>query len=64
MENEKLICSMCGKECGTVELTIDYAGTHCNNGRAGTHHTGEYVSDCCLEDASIKRKDDESDYKI
>lgn len=41
-------CLECGEECGTVEETFDYSGTHCNNGQAGTHKTGHYVSDCCL----------------
>ena len=38
------------------ELTIgeakqeafDYSGTNCNHGKSGTHHTGHYVSKCCL----------------
>jgi len=43
-----LKCAECGEECQEVEETFDYAGTHCTNGRAGTHHTGVYVSKCCL----------------
>ena len=44
------ICAECGEECNTVEETFDYAGTHCTHGRGGTHHTGFYVSECCLAD--------------
>ena len=40
-------CSDCGDPCGTVEETFSYSGTHCTNGKDGTHHTGVYVSDCC-----------------
>lgn len=43
-----IVCSDCRFECGPVEETFDYAGTHCTGGRAGVHHTGHYVSDCCL----------------
>lgn len=54
MDNDELEptwkCLECGEECGTVEETFDYSGTHCTGGRAGTHHTGVYVSDCCLAD--------------
>ena len=41
-------CNECGGPCGIVEETFDYSGTHCNSGISGTHHTGVYVSDCCL----------------
>ena len=41
-------CSDCGEPCKAVEETFDYAGTHCTFGKSGTHHTGTYVSDCCL----------------
>ena len=44
----EFMCIECGLPCGTVEETIEYSGTHCNNGQAGTHKTGHYVSDCCL----------------
>ena len=44
----KLICKECNEECSAVEETFGYPGTHCNYGRTGTHHTGIYVSDCCL----------------
>ena len=42
------ICSECGDECEIVEESFDYAGTHCNHGKSGTHYTGRYVSKCCL----------------
>lgn len=45
-----LVCSDCGCECSAVEETFDYAGSHCTHGRSGTHHTGHYVSACCLAD--------------
>ena len=48
----KTICEECCHECGAVEETFDYAGSHCSNGRAGVHHTGHYVSDCCLAEVS------------
>jgi predicted nucleic acid-binding Zn ribbon protein len=41
-------CTECGEECKVVEETFDYAGTHCTHGQAGTHHTGIFVSECCL----------------
>ena len=40
-------CEECGKECTVTEESFDYNGTHCTHGQAGTHHTGEYSSDCC-----------------
>ena len=43
-------CTDCGEECKIVEVTYNYAGTHCTNGKDGTYHTGDYVSDCCLEE--------------
>ena len=43
----KFKCSACGEPCEIVEETFDYSGTHCTNGKAGTHHTGVWVSDCC-----------------
>jgi len=45
-----LYCDECKEECEIVEETFDYAGTHCNHGKSGTHHTGVYVSKCCLAD--------------
>lgn len=45
---DKFKCEDCGDECKPVEETFDYAGTHCTYGQSGTHHTGNYVSDCCL----------------
>ena len=45
---EDTVCSECGEPCDAVEETFDYAGTHCTNGKGGTHHTGHYVSKCCL----------------
>ena len=42
------ICTDCMDPCLTVEETFDYAGSHCTNGQAGTHHTGHFVSACCL----------------
>jgi len=41
-------CTECGEKCESVEETFDYSGTHCTHGKPGTHHTGIYVSDCCL----------------
>jgi len=43
-------CMDCGDNCPLVEETFDYSGTHCNYGKSGTHHTGVYVSACCLAD--------------
>ena len=43
-------CVECGHRCALVEETFDYAGTHCTHGKSGTHHTGVYVSSCCLAD--------------
>ena len=40
-------CNNCGESCSIVEEVFDYAGSHCTNGEAGTHRTGEYYSDCC-----------------
>jgi len=48
MYEDKYRCLDCGDECKIVEETFDYAGTHCTHGKSGTHHTGHYVSDCCL----------------
>ncbi len=45
-----LYCDECKEECELVEETFDYAGTHCTHGQPGTHHTGVYVSECCLAD--------------
>ena len=45
----KLFCINCGDECNAIEETFSYAGTHCTNGKDGVHHTGVYVSDCCLD---------------
>jgi len=42
------ICTECGDPCELVEETFDYAGTHCTFGKPGTHHTGVWVSECCL----------------
>ena len=42
-----LVCTDCLHVCGEQEETFDYSGTHCTNGKSGTHHTGHYVSDCC-----------------
>ena len=54
MENEPedilpdVKCLKCGELCSVEEVgNFDYSGTHCNNGQAGTHHTGLYASDCC-----------------
>jgi len=52
--NKDYICANCGEPCGIVEETFDYAGTHCTNGNSGTHHTGIYVSDCCLDEVDEK----------
>ena len=45
-----LYCEDCGEECEIVEETFGYSGTHCTNGKSGTHHTGVYLSKCCLAD--------------
>lgn len=42
------VCSCCGDECDVIEEEFFYLGTHCTNGISGNHHTGEYVSNCCL----------------
>ena len=47
-------CTDCGEPCDIVEETFDYAGTHCTNGKAGTHHTGVYVSKCCGADYEVE----------
>lgn len=47
-EESRPVCTDCKEKCVTVEETFDYAGTHCTNGESGTHHTGVYVSKCCL----------------
>ena len=52
----KYRCDDCGEECQVSEETFEYSGTHCNNGQAGTHHTGHYTSDCC--DAEYVEADD------
>ncbi len=41
-------CLDCGESCTLVEETFSYSGTHCTHGKSGTHHTGHYVSSCCL----------------
>ena len=56
--NDTLYCAECCKTCSTVEETFDYGGTHCTNGKGGTHRTGHYVSDCCLGELK------ESDYVL
>ena len=50
----KTKCSECGDECQVIEETFDYSGTHCNHGNSGTHHTGHYVSKCCLAELEEK----------
>ena len=49
-EASRPICSQCKEKCATVEECFDYAGTHSTNGKSGTHRTGHYVSECCLEE--------------
>ena len=49
-DEEKSTCCGCGNECKAIEETFDYTGTHCTNGNGGTHRTGNYISDCCLDD--------------
>lgn len=41
------ICPECGDPCEWVAECFDYSGTHCTNGKGGTHYTGRYLSDCC-----------------
>ena len=48
-------CTDCGERCKLIALEneFDYSGTHCSNGRSGTHYPaggGEPVSDCCEAD--------------
>ncbi len=50
---DKYFCDSCGDECEIIEETFDYAGTHCTNGRSGTHRTGRYLSKCCLADYTL-----------
>ena len=57
--NDTYKCTDCGDECKLVEETFDYPGTHCNHGIAGTHHTGHYVSDCCLAEAELEEVEDD-----
>jgi len=52
-------CRECGDPCSVVEETFDYSGTHCTNGAGGTHHTGIYVSDCCLADVVTEIGEDD-----
>lgn len=53
MSDETIIyCTECGEKCTAIEETFDYSGTHCSFGMSGTHHTGHYVSDCCLADVT------------
>lgn len=43
-------CGECGEVCEVYAEVIswDYAGTHCNFGKSGTHYAGtEYASKCC-----------------
>ena len=47
-EPEDCWCVECKDTCTLVEETFDYSGTHCTGGVSGTHHTGHYVSTCCL----------------
>ena len=62
-----LLCTDCKGECKGVEETFDYAGTHCTYGKSGTHHTGIYVSDCCLaemiDDSEIANKEEWEQYQ-
>ena len=46
-----LLCESCGQQCELVEESFDYAGTHCTNGRPGTHRTGVFVTKCCGADS-------------
>ena len=59
------ICPECERECKIVPLRndFDYSGTHCTNGRSGTHYPSDYgspVSDCCevpMEGAEVDLPD-------
>ena len=55
------ICEDCKEPCKPVEETFDYAGTHCTYGNSGTHHTGHYVSDCCLAELIDESEVEEED---
>ncbi len=51
---DEYVCASCSEPCSIVEETFDYSGTHCTHGQSGTHHTGVYKSDCCLDDYEVK----------
>ncbi len=53
-DEKRCICTECSEECGIVEETFDYPGTHCTFGKSGTYHTGIYVSDCCLAEYDME----------
>ena len=53
----RMICLDCNEECNPEEETFDYVGTHCTNGKSGTHRTGGYVSDCCGADMEAQDND-------
>lgn len=52
-------CGDCNGQCEAVEETFDYGGTHCTHGKGGTHHTGNYVSDCCGAELLDNPKEEE-----
>ena len=48
-------CTQCGERCQLIALQneFSYSGTHCNNGKPGTHYPpdrGIAVSECCEAD--------------
>lgn len=61
-------CPKCKKECKVIEVdeSFTYSGTHCTEGKAGTHNVPVYyVSDCCeavKEDYEPHDEPDRSDY--
>tara|TARA_R110000772_G_scaffold16535_5_gene46824 strand:- start:1986 stop:2198 length:213 start_codon:yes stop_codon:yes gene_type:complete len=61
-------CTNCKDPCGATEETWDYPGTHCTHGQSGIHHSGNYVSDCCLEELTTDTPEEmrmnEAEYKM
>jgi len=52
----KTTCPKCKQECRLIKVddSFDYSGTHCTNGKAGTHHVPVYyISDCCEVEIEI-----------
>ena len=59
------ICPSCENVCQVLPIddSFDYSGTHCSNGRSGTHHVEiYYVSDCCESEIEDYKLEDCRDY--